>query len=99
MWSLFGCLGQLTVNGFAGPRGGNETSFWRSITEGKWSPITYVSNEEYAKILNEQMLKLDVEIAVLNDKIAAARREQQEQKAQSEVKQEKVESKGPQSHK
>ena len=49
------------------------------MAQKSWSPVTVMTNEEYATMLREKMLKVDVEIAVLEDKIAALRALQQQE--------------------
>ena len=39
----------------------------------KWSPVTPLSDQEYAKVLEEQVLKIDTEIALIDDSIASLR--------------------------
>lgn len=81
MFTLFGFLGQTTYNKLAassyvdtGPKKG----FWARVAERKWSPMKVLSNEEYAEMLRERQLKIDMEIALIDDKIAALRTEQEE---------------------
>jgi hypothetical protein len=45
-------------------------SLWQQITAAKWSPITRLSDEEYTKMLSERLLRVEAEIAVLDDEIA-----------------------------
>ena len=49
--------------------------------ESKWSPYTVFTDAEYADMLRQQMLGVDVEISVLDDDIAALRRELEASKA------------------
>lgn len=80
MWSLFGCVGQLAYNRYsAAPREQQQpkVGFWQRMAEKSWSPVTFMSNDEYAEKLREKLLKVDVEIAILDDKIAALRQQQQ----------------------
>ncbi|KAK0264307.1 hypothetical protein LTR01_001354 [Friedmanniomyces endolithicus] len=82
MWSLFGGIGQLAYNGYAT---GNVTrqisppeDFWTKMARQSWFPLKALSNEEYSEMLREKMLKVDVEIALLDDRIAALGKQQQE---------------------
>lgn len=45
--------------------------FWRRMSERSFSPVTVLTNEEYAQMLRKKQLKLDVEISIIDDKIAA----------------------------
>ena len=82
MWSLFGCVGQVAVDSFSARREQDQQQpkegFWKRMAEKSWSPVTYMSNDDYARVLREKMMKVDVEIAILDDKIAALREQQQE---------------------
>lgn len=53
------------------------------MAEKSWSPVTFMSNEEYVEILREKMLKVDVEVAVLDDKIAALQKQQNDEGVQA----------------
>lgn len=44
-----------------------------TVADHKWSPVTRLSNEDYAKILDNKKLKLDVDIALIDDRIAKLR--------------------------
>ena len=84
MFSLFGYLGQKGYNKLKQPREAKDEpkqGFWRRMSEKRFSPVTVMTDEEYAKMLEEKMLKVDVEIAVLREKVAALK-EQQEQQEQ-----------------
>lgn len=81
MWSIFGALGQVAYNRWTlAPRAVEKESrqnFWQRMGEKGWTPFTVLSNEEYAKMLEEKMLKVEVEISILDDKIAALEAQQQ----------------------
>lgn len=80
MFSLFGFLGQHTYAKLSAPRDAAKDAkpaFWRRMSEKSWSPVTVLSNEEYVEMLKEKMLKVDVEVSILDDKIAALRKEQE----------------------
>lgn len=85
MWGLSGYVGQLTYNSFyakpafvvEGPR----ETFWQRMAKKSWTPFKLISNEEYADMLREKVLKLDVEVAVLEDKIAAMRKQMAEEES------------------
>lgn len=53
--------------------------FLESLSKKKWSPVRSLSDEEYANILREKALRVEVEIAVLDDKIAALRKQESEE--------------------
>lgn len=51
------------------------------MSERSWTPFRVLSNDEYAEMLREKALKLDVEIAVLDDKIVALKEQQAREEA------------------
>lgn len=78
MFSLFGTAGQWMYNRLAASRivdAEPKKSFLERVGERKWSPMKSLSNEEYAAMLRERQMKVDVEIAVIDDKIAALKKE------------------------
>ena len=80
MFSLFGFLGQTAHNRFTAPSlepAEPKQSFWKRMSEKPFSPVKHLSNDEYAEMLREKMFKVDVEISILEDKIAALKKEQQ----------------------
>ena len=84
MFSLFGFVGQTAYNRYSIKREVDDKpqlGFWRRMSERSFSPVKVMSNEEYAEMLREKMLKVDVEISILDDKIAALN--QQQHKAQA----------------
>lgn len=81
MFSLFGFAGQAAYNSFTArtataPKE-SKPGFWRRMSDKSWSPITVMTDEQYVDLLKEKMLKVDVEIAIVDDRIAALRKEQQ----------------------
>lgn len=48
--------------------------FWESMTS--LGVVTHLTDEQYADMLKERLLKVNVEIAVLDDKIAALKKDQ-----------------------
>ncbi|KAK8076397.1 hypothetical protein PG994_003669 [Apiospora phragmitis] len=47
----------------------------KSIMASKWSPMRQISDQEYEKILVDKMLRIDAELAILSDNIAALKRQ------------------------
>lgn len=79
MFSLFGCLGQVAYNKLSARPEVNaepKQGFWRRMSEKSFSPVTVLTNEEYAEMLREKMLKVDVEISIIDDKIAALKEQE-----------------------
>merc|ERR1711881_816551 len=50
--------------------------FWRKAMQSKYSPVKHLSHEEYKKVLEDKLLRVDAEIAVIDDDIAAVKREE-----------------------
>jgi hypothetical protein len=47
---------------------------WRDMyLASKWSPVTPLTDRQYEKMLEEKLLKLDAEIAIIDDNIKAVR--------------------------
>lgn len=67
--------GQLGVNYWVGrpvKPAGQDDSWLRS----KWSPLKKLTDEEYISMMEEKMLKVETEIALIDDRIAALRETQ-----------------------
>lgn len=81
MFSLFGFAGQVAYNTFTSSAAVTtqdpQQGFWRRMSEKSWSPITVMNDEQYIELLKEKMLKVDVEISIVDDRIAALREQQQ----------------------
>jgi hypothetical protein len=48
--------------------------FWESMTS--IGVVTHLTDEQYAEMLRERLFKVDVEISILDDKIAAIKKDQ-----------------------
>jgi hypothetical protein len=68
-FSLLGAGGQAIANHMA-ERAPSPKRDWLAS---KWSPLTRLSDEEYEKILEEKILRLEVESALVDDKVALLR--------------------------
>lgn len=86
MFSLAGFAGQWVTNAYLASKvrrdaanGGQSQGFLEGMTGKGWSLMKIMSNEEYAERLKTQQLAVDAEIAVLEDKIVALRKEQQQE--------------------
>lgn len=56
-----------------------EDTLMQKIARSKWSPMKVLSDEEYEDMMRERILKVDVEIALLKDSIAALRNEKEQE--------------------
>jgi hypothetical protein len=77
MFSLFGAGGQAIVNWRAKKAADSPATnapskpsrgFWS-----KWSPISQLSDEDYEKILEERLLRVEADIALVEDRIKEIR--------------------------
>lgn len=53
-------------------------SWFRKVIDGKWSPITRITNEDWERILEEKLLRVETEIAVLDDSIEELRKNERQ---------------------
>ncbi|KAJ4423929.1 hypothetical protein N0V82_001357 [Gnomoniopsis sp. IMI 355080] len=51
-----------------------------SWLDSKWSPMKKLTDKEYENILEEKLLRLDAEIAIIDDDVAALKAKMEEQK-------------------
>lgn len=59
----------------AAARDEDQGPFWKRAMQSKWSPVKHLSHEEYKKVLEDKLLRVDAEIAVINDDIAALKKQ------------------------
>ncbi|KAM0501248.1 hypothetical protein ACHAPB_005136 [Verticillium nonalfalfae] len=50
----------------------------KSILQSKWSPLKKLTDDEYRHLMDEKVLRIDTEIALIDDKIAELRASHQE---------------------
>ncbi|KAG7121147.1 hypothetical protein HYQ44_004027 [Verticillium longisporum] len=75
IFSLAGGIGQLFTNGVVNaPANPNS----KSILQSKWSPLKKLTDDEYRHLMDEKLLRIDTEIALIDDKIAELRASHQE---------------------
>ena len=88
MFSLFGYLGQTLYNTldrrhteevqFAIERGGmgeKKKNWMEQVAEMKWSPMKVLSDEDYESMLKERLLRIEAEIALLDEEIVRVGKE------------------------
>ncbi|KAJ4984853.1 hypothetical protein SVAN01_09637 [Stagonosporopsis vannaccii] len=91
MFGLFGYLGQkgynfldkknteeLEEDARLAAKGEKKKNFLERIADMKWSPMEALTDERYEEILQEKLLKLEVEIAIIDDKIEGFRQKAHE---------------------
>jgi hypothetical protein len=49
------------------------------MLDSKWSPVKKLTNEEYTKIINDKLLKVEVELALVDKRIQAVRQQQSQE--------------------
>jgi hypothetical protein len=57
-------------------------SWWHRAMNSSWSPVKRLSDEDYAKMLEEKLLRVEVDIAIIDDEIAKFKEEQQSNAAE-----------------
>jgi hypothetical protein len=83
MFSLFGAAGQAIYNSansrksdLSGGTAEDETRK-NSWLNSEWSPMKVLSDKEYEEILREKLLRVNVEIALVDENITALKAEEQ----------------------
>lgn len=86
MFSIFGLLGQTIYNSMdaqhtqelqlAATEGKKaDSTFWRRVADSKWGPMKVLSDEEYQNMLREKLLRVNAEIALVDESIERLREE------------------------
>ena len=44
-------------------------SFWQRVADSKYSPMKILSDEEYEKVLREKLVRVEAEIALIDENI------------------------------
>lgn len=71
VFSLIGGTGQAFVNASQGRPEVTEKK--KSIFESSWSPLKKLSDDDYRDMIDEKMLRIDAEIALIDEKIVELR--------------------------
>ena len=84
MFSLFGLIGQAALNRVLTQRSEATSSgladssrpepFWRRVAESKWTPFKVLSDEEYEVMLRGKLLRVNAELAIIDDKMEKLRK-------------------------
>ena len=72
MFSLFGAGGQVIVNWRAARAASNPSTLGKGFWS-RWSPLTRLSDQDYEKILEERLLRVEADIAIVDDHIKELR--------------------------
>ena len=90
MFSLFGWSGQHIYEWLDARNSGyvkekremgekeEKKSWLQRMGKSKWSPMRALTEDEYEEMMKERILKVDVEIALLKDKIEALKKEKED---------------------
>ncbi|KAL8697650.1 MAG: hypothetical protein Q9201_007022 [Fulgogasparrea decipioides] len=54
--------------------------FWKRALDSKWSPMKILSDEEYEKMLKQKLLRVEAEIAILDEDIAKVQTQMEAEK-------------------
>lgn len=92
MFSLFGWGGQHAFDWVDARKSGRvkeetektKESWLQRIGKSKWSPMRALTEEEYEEMMKEKILKVDVEIALIKDKIEALKEEEEEEQRRAQ---------------
>lgn len=91
MFTLFGYVGQTAYNALdarhseqvaseaqaaADGQGKKVKRFWERVAEMRWSPLTVLSDEDYRNILKEKLLRVEAEIALVDEEVERLRGEE-----------------------
>ncbi|PVI01424.1 hypothetical protein DM02DRAFT_613594 [Periconia macrospinosa] len=100
MFSLFGWAGQHGYNYLdqrnsvvvqeeheRREQGVRKDTLLQRFAKSKWSPMSILSDEDYEKLIGEKILVVEADIALIDDKIEALRRQQREAEAEASKKQ------------
>jgi uncharacterized protein YydD (DUF2326 family) len=94
MFALFGWAGQHGYNYLDGRNSADieeradarkqgrvveRDNFMQKIAKSRWSPMSVLTDEQYEDMMRERMLKIDAEIAILDERIEGYRRQAREQ--------------------
>ena len=69
MFSLFGAGGQAAMNSYHRRRELNPEKKGGGFLASKWSPVTPLSDQEYEAMLEEKLLRVEAEMAIIDDQI------------------------------
>lgn len=79
MWGVLGAGGQLVANGMSNrkPKVKDENDSW---FRSKWSPLKKLTDQEYIDMMEEKILRVDADIALIDDRIAELKSMEQKTK-------------------
>lgn len=109
MFGLFGFAGQKGYNFLdkknseeaeeesqMAARGEKKKNWMEHIADSKWSPMEVLTDERYENMLQEKLLKIEAEIAIIDDKIEGFRQKAKDMAAKRAEEQAKSQMEGQQ---
>ena len=95
MFTLFGYVGQTVFNKLdaryceqAAVKIRKETrekkGFWNRVADMEWSPMKRLSDEEYGNMLKERLLRVEADIALVDEELEKLRNEESVANARDE---------------
>lgn len=81
MFALFGAGGQYILNAMEDRPADTGENVLKKFARSKWTPVSVLSDEDYAEMLREKLLKVDVEVALIDDRIVELRKKAEENRA------------------
>ena len=60
-------------------------SLTHKLAKSKWSPVSVLSDDEYENMIKEKLLKVEAEIAIIDERIEGYKQEAAQSKAQQNI--------------
>ena len=87
MFTLFGYVGQTIYNKLDARYSEQDAvetqkekvekkGFWNKVADRKWSPMKRLSDEEYGNLLKERLLRVEADIALVDEELEKVRGEE-----------------------
>ncbi|KAF4470886.1 hypothetical protein FALBO_2207 [Fusarium albosuccineum] len=78
VWTVLGAGGQMIANRIVNhkPKVKDENDSW---FRSRWSPLKKLTDEEYTEMMSEKILRIDADIALIDDRIAELREKAREE--------------------
>ena len=94
MFTLFGFAGQIVYNKLDATHSEQvavemhnekeeKKGLWNKVAEMKWSPMKKLSDEEYGNLLKERLLRIEADIALVDEELEKVRSEERVTNARS----------------
>ena len=76
VFGIFGMLGQGAFESLQadGADDQSKISYTQRLLESRWVPLKRLSDDDYVGVLNEKSIRIDAEIAIIDEKIAGLQR-------------------------